>query len=494
MKQKISVAADLGAGGGKMAKGCFDGKKLTIEDYFNFPNAPVGLNGNLYWDLFGLYKSILEGVTRYAAEGSIVSIGVDTWGASYGLLDNRGRLLEPIYHYRDLRTQHSLDRIYELLSKRTLFELTGCQPNRSYTLPQLYSYIEHRERVLELADKLLFLPDLLEYFLCGEAVTERSIAGTSGLMEPGQNGWAMEVLKRLNILAGLLTDIVDAGGIRGELLTDAARKSGANGAKVITVPGHDTASAVVGIPGFGINQVYISIGTNINMGIELSEAIVDDKAFKGGFKNAGVIEKRKILYRDFSAFWLLNELRRTWQEEGRYYDYREIMAMAQNCSSKRVFVDTDDEKLNNAGGNAKEKINHFLKRTGQQELVTDGEFVKCILESIALKVKYCIEYLKNEMKVPVKRVSGVNGGSRNYVLMQYISNAAGMEVYGGMPYATLCGNMLTQMYALGELASVDEMRQLSEKSFDMREYTPDIAQKLCWDEDMQRMIENGVCK
>lgn len=494
MNQKIVIAADLGASGGKMARGSFDGGQLTIDDYFDFSNQPLALNGNLYWDLFGLYKNILEGITHYSKGQETASVGIDTWGASYGFLDRKGRLLEPVYHYRDMRTEQSLEKLYEILPKKEVFELTGCQPNRSYTLPQLYSYVEHSEPVMELADQMLFLPDLLEYFLCGERNTERSIAGTSGLMRPEQNDWADEVFTRLKIQNRMLTKIIDTGTVRGDILPEAARITGAAGAKVIAVAGHDTASAVVGIPGFGVNQIYLSIGTNINMGIELSHSVVSEKAFEGGFKNAGVIGERKILYRDFAAFWLLNELRRTWQEEGVHYDYQAIMEMACGCESKKVFVDTDDAELNNAGGNAKEKMNSYLRRTEQDTLETDAQFVICILESIALKVKYCVEFLRDQMGIPVKRIAGVNGGSRNYVLMQFISNALGMPVYGGMPYATLAGNVLTQLYALGEVGSVEEIRELSQKSFEMREYEPHLAEKKRWDEDMQRMIAKGICK
>lgn len=493
MKQKISIAADLGASGGKMAQGYFNGDKLVIGDYLEFPNQSISLGGSLYWDIFGLYRSILEGTARYAACQKTASVGIDSWGASYGLLDKKGRLLEPVYHYRDLRTEQSLEEVYKLLPKRELFELTGCQPNRSYTLPQLFSYVEHQEPVLELADRMLFLPDLLAYFLCGEISTERSIAGTSSLMKPDQEDWALPVFERLNIPKKLLTDIVDTGQIKGEMISEAALTTGAAGAKIIAVPGHDTASAVVGIPGFGVNQVYLSIGTNVNMGIELFHSVVNEKAYQGGFKNAGVIGDRKILYRDFAAFWLLNELKRTWREEGKQYDYGQIMDMVQRCDSKRVYLNADDSELNNAGGDAKQKINNYLCRSGQQMLETDAEFARCILESIALKVKYCVEYLRDKMEIPVQRVAGVNGGSRNYVLMQFISDALGMPVFGGMPYATLAGNMLTQMYALGELASVGEIRQISESSFTMKEYDPCVSEKSRWDEDMQRMIEKGIC-
>ena len=494
MKKQISIAADLGASGGKMAKGYFDGDHVEIGDYFDFPNQPLSLNGNLYWDLFALYNSILKGLDFYSGEQGAATIGIDTWGASYGFLDKRGRLLEPVYHYRDLRTEQSLEKSYEVLPKRKLFELTGCQPNRSYTLPQLYSYIEHGDKIIELADKMLFLPDLLAYFLCGEMSTERSIAGTSGLMKPEQDDWAWEVFRRLGIQEGMLTGIVDTGSVKGCVLPEIASVTRSGDTKVIAVPGHDTASAVVGIPGFGINQVYMSIGTNINMGIELSHCIVSDKAYEGGFKNAGVIEDRKILYRDFAAFWLLNELRRTWKAEGHDYEYDTIMEMALSCKSKRVYVDADDTHLNNAGGNAKEKINAYLERTGQQTLQTDAEFVRCILESIALKVMYCVEYLKKELAIPVEKVSGVNGGSRNYVLMQFISDALGMPVYGGMPYATLAGNVMTQMYSMRELASVSQIRELAANSFEMKEYQPHTEEKERWKADLQKMTEKGICK
>lgn len=494
MKKQIAIAADLGASGGKMARGYFDGEHLEIGDYFDFPNQPLPLNQNLYWDLFALYNSILKGIDYYSKEQGAASVGIDTWGASYGFLDKRGRLLEPVYHYRDLRTEQSLEKAYKVIPKRELFELTGCQPNRSYTLPQLYSYIEHGDKIIELADKMLFLPDLLGYFLCGEVTAERSIAGTSGLMKPEQDDWAREVFSRLGIQDRMLTEIVDTGTQKGRVLPEIASITRNADTKVIAVPGHDTASAVAGIPGFGVNQVYLSIGTNMNMGIELSHSIVSDKAYEGGFKNAGVIGDRKILYRDFAAFWLLNELRRTWKEEGHEYEYGTIMEMALSCESKRVYVDTDDTQLNNAGGNAKEKINAFLERTGQQTLQTDAEFIRCILESIALKVKYCVEYLNQELGIPVEKVSGVNGGSRNYVLMQFISDALGRAVYGGMPYATLAGNVMTQLYSAGEVSTIEEIRQLSANSFEMKEYQPHPEEIGRWKEDLQRMTEIGVCR
>lgn len=491
--ERVYVAADLGASGGKMAKGYFKNDKIIIDEYYDFPNEPINLNGNLYWDLFGLLKSILAGASGYAKNNEIASIGIDSWGASYGFLDAKGRLLEPIYHYRDMRTEHSLENMYRVLPKEELFRLTGCQPARSYTLPQLFSYVEHQEKILPLTEKLLFLPDLLEYFLSGDSSTERSIAGTSGMMQPEQDDWCREALEKLEIPAHFLTEITDPGRIRGEVLPDIAAATGMEHTKVVSVVGHDTASAVVGIPGFGVNQIYIGMGTNINMGIELRESVTSDKAYAGGFKNAAVIEDRKILYRDFAAFWLLNELIRTCKEAGHTYGYQELMDMVQDGSSKGVYVDVDDADLNNAGGNTKKKINRYLRETGQQQLETDADFARCILESIALKIKYVVEYLRDELQIPVKRICVVNGGSRNYVLMQMISDALGMKVYAGMPYASLAGNILTQMYAMGEISSVEEIRKLSQRSFEMREYIPQTEEKERWDSDIKKMRDKGIC-
>lgn len=494
MAEKIVAAADMGASGGKMARGNYDGNVLTISDFYDFPNQPVELNKNLYWDLFSLYKSVLTGLGKYSVDTKLESVSVDSWGATYGLLDKKGRLLEPVYHYRDLRTEQTMKKMYQVISKRKLFELTGCQPARSYTLPQLYSYIEHKEKILDMAETLLFFPDLLEYFLTGEMGVERSIAGTSGLLLPDQSDWCRELLGILGIPQKILGSLSEPGMERGILLKEIADSLGMEQIKVIAAPGHDTASAVVGIPYFGTRQVYISIGTNVNMGIEIQDCITGEVAFLGGYKNAAVMEGRKILYRDFAACWLLNEFQRTSREQGIFYNYQDMMTLAEKAEPKGVFVDVEDEILNNAGGDTKEKINEYLKATGQETLVEDGDFIRCILESIALKVKYCTEYLDKKLGLPVEKVSVVNGGTRNYVLMQMFSDALKRPVYCGLPYATLTGNILTQFRALGELGSIDEMRELSGRSFEMREYLPQKELAGYWDASLLKMHEKGVCK
>ena len=228
-----AVAVDLGASGGKMAAASFDGSRIELADYITFPNQPVQILDTLYWDVFALYRSIVSGMTQYASElGPAATIGIDTWGASYGLLDKKGRLLEPVYHYRDKRTDTIMDVIYEKVSQRRIFELTGVQFNRTYTLPQLYSCIVNGDTCLDNADKLLFLPDLLGYFISGQMSTEMTIAGTSALMEPSQENWSKQLFQEFSIPTHFLTNLVDAGTVKGTVTPEIASLTGIGPAKL----------------------------------------------------------------------------------------------------------------------------------------------------------------------------------------------------------------------------------------------------------------------
>ncbi|GMQ56184.1 rhamnulokinase family protein [Vallitalea sediminicola] len=489
MNKIVSVAIDLGASGGKTAKGFFDGEKVIISDIYNFVNKPIEVPNALYWDVFGLYKNILKGIKTYVAKGNeIESVAVDTWGASYGLLDKRDCLLEPIYHYRDRRTQNSLKEIYKIIDKKSIYEMTGCLCNRTYTLPQLFSYREHGLKVLESASKMLFLPDLLGYFLTGEISTEMTIAGTSALMNTNQEEWCYDIFEKLSLPKNILTNIVDAGTVKGTLRRNVTESTGAGRAKLVATVGHDSASGVVAIPGFGKNKLYISIGTNISMGIENEGSIVTNAAFECGFKNTGGIDRRKIIYRDFAGFWLVNELRRVWIMEGKDYSFEDLIKMGENSRSQRVYIDVEEPEFNNADGDIRIKINNYLKKTGQKFIELDGEFVLCILESITMKIKYYADLLITKLHIPYLEVYVINGGSRNRLLMQMISNALETEIRAGMPYATLAGNILTQLYSLGKVKSVDEMRELSKKSFALESFEPDTS--LCWKEEMQKFQTN----
>lgn len=465
--------ADFGASLVKMSTGLYDGSKIRLTNNIVFDNKAVETPNALYWDIFGLYSSVIDGLSRYRSLGiKPISVGIDAWGASYGLLDSNNNLLEPVFHYRDKRTALSIEQMHKMISAEEIFKMTGCQCNRTYTLPQLYSYIEHDSKMLEYAKKLLFLPDLVEYFLSGEISTEMTIAGTSSIMNTNQEDWSKEILNKLGIPNHFLTGIVDAGTVKGTLLKNVREKTGMADSKVIAVVGHDSASAVAAIPGFSSSKLYISIGTNISMGVETDQSIVTHEAFTAGFKNTGGFGRKKIVYRDFPAFWLINELAKALANEGRSYSYAEYIEIARKSKIKQRVFDIEEAKFGNADGDIRIKINDSLKERGQDKLGNDGDFVLCILESITAKIQQYAFMIKDVLKIPYDEACIVNGGCQNTLLMQMIADALQIEVKAGMPQATLVGNLLTQLYAIGEISGVQEMRQIAADSFEMKAYYP----------------------
>ena len=472
MNKKV-IAVDIGASSGKMAFGEFDGSQLLVREYRDFANRPVDIGTALYWDVFSLHNAIVDGMAYFKEKyGEADVVAVDTWGASYGLLDKKGRLMEPVYHYRDERTRTTIQDMNSVMDTYELFRLTGCQCNRTYTLPQLYSYRAENRAVLYNASSMLLLPDLLGYFLTGVKTTEMTIAGTSCLIENRQENWSIEVARRFGIPEKLYTEIVEPGTFKGNLRQEIQIQTGMKNTRLVATVGHDSAAAVAAIPDFGENKLYISIGTNVSMGVERSECLLSREGYLKGFKNTGGIDRKKIIYRVFSACWHLNEFIRTRKEQGITYSFVDLINMALEVKNPVPWFDVEVLSFNEAGGDFCRKMNQYFAQTGQRELTEDGEFVRSIYESIVLKIRHYAEALK-ELGIIFGRINIINGAARNSLLMQMISNALGKEVYAGMEYATLTGNLLTQLYAMGEVKTVKEMRSLSAESFSMKQYGPE---------------------
>ena len=472
MNKKV-IAVDIGASSGKMAFGEFDGSQLLVREYRDFANRPVDIGTALYWDVFSLHNAIVDGMAYFKEKyGEADAVAVDTWGASYGLLDKKGRLMEPVYHYRDERTRTTIQDMNSVMNTYELFRLTGCQCNRTYTLPQLYSYRAENSAVLYNASSMLLLPDLLGYFLTGVKTTEMTIAGTSCLMENRQENWSIEGARRFGIPEKLYTEIVEPRTFKGNLRQEIQIQTGMKNTRLVATVGHDSAAAVAAIPDFGENKLYISIGTNVSMGVERSECLLSREGYLKGFKNTGGIDRKKIIYRDFSACWHLNEFIRTRKEQGITYSFVDLINMALEVKNPVPWFDVEVLSFNEAGGDFCRKMNQYFAQTGQRELTEDGEFVRSIYESIVLKIRHYAEALK-ELGIIYGRINIINGAVRNSLLMQMISNALGKEVYAGMEYATLTGNLLTQLYAMGEVKTVKEMRSLSAECFSMKQYGPE---------------------
>lgn len=490
MGLKSVISVDLGASSGKMARFVFDGNKIFIDKEIDIPNVPVAIHDNLYWNVFSLYNSILEGCRAFSG-ADIASVGVDTWGATFALINRAGQLAEPVFHYRDLRTKDALRDMHQIASARDIFRMTGCQPTRNYSLPQLFVMAQRNEDILKTAKTLLFLPDLFSYFLSGTMTSEISFAGTSALLNNRLDGWCEPLLQKFGIPTRLMTSLVPAGSVKGRLVATAREQTGLSAnTKVVASCSHDTAAATCAIPGFGEDCVYVGSGTNINMGIECDSIGLSDAFFDGGFKNTGGMCGKNLIYRDFAAFWFLNGLLAEWARKGVRYSYEQITRMAEGVSDNRSFLDLDDESFNRVDGDMAERMNAFFDRTGQARPADDAGYLRCIFESIALKTAHTVRTLSAASSKSFRELCIINGGSRNALLNQLIADAANLRVRAGLPYASLVGNALSQLYALGEVKSLAEMRDVSSRSFEISHFEPRGNRD--WTEKMERAANAGV--
>lgn len=492
MSLNYSIVVDLGASGGKMISAAFDGDRLHLGELFLFDNTPMEIHNNIYWKIFDIFHQIKSGLFKYSKEHySISSIGIDSWGASYGLLDYKDRLLEPVYHYRDMRTAKTLDDMETIVSKKELFRMTGTQCTRFYTLPQLYSCVLDKEPILDLAKSLLFIPDLLSFFLSGEKSTEITIAGTSSLLDSKMKNWNSELFSLLNLPEHFLLNLANAGSQKGEVTNAVAEQTGIGKAKVICTIGHDTAAAVCGIPSYNGNKIYVSIGSAIIVGNECDNIYLDDITYDCGFKNTSGLAGKNLLYKDFTGFWLVNELIKCWRKEGKNYNYNDLNEMIKTAHENNTYIDPEDERINTSNCfNMIENIIKICKDTGQNVPQSDAEIIKCIFESFAMKVKYCVDSLIKITGKDFTEVVIIGGGSKNTVLDQMIADATGFPVKAGSPYATLIGNVMTQFYALGELKSVKDMRDITERSIQMVSYDTHISSK--WNEGFNNVLQNRI--
>ena len=314
----IVLAFDYGASSGRAIAGKFDGSTLQIEELHRFPNEPVMVHGSLHWDILRLFHEMKQGIIRCTKAGysTIASIGIDTWGVDFGLLDSSGALLGNPYHYRNTITEGILDKAFEIVPSDELYGQTGIQFMEFNTLFQLLALKLNGVSILDKADTLLFTPDLLRYFLTGEKSTEFSIASTSQMLNAARTGWAKELIERFNIPANILTNIVDAGTVAGKLTEKTAAELGTARIPVVAVGEHDTASAVISVPAKEERFAYLSSGTWSLLGVEVSAPIINDETYKLNYTNEGGFGRKTRLLKNIMGLWIYQECRREWSQSG----------------------------------------------------------------------------------------------------------------------------------------------------------------------------------
>jgi rhamnulokinase len=483
MSSPASYAAiDLGAASGRVVVGQVDDRRVVLEEVHRFPNAAVTTLDGVLWDVLGLWRGALEGLARVDPALELRGLGIDGWGVDYGLLDRGGRLLANPHSYRDPRTRGTVEQALDVLPADELYRLTGVQTQAINTLYQLLA--ERAAAGLDAAGRLLFIPDLLAYWLTGERLVEATVASTSQLYDAGAGDWAWPVIERFGLPARIFGPVVEPGTARGALLAQIAEAAGVParaGVGVTAVASHDTASAVAAVPAEGGDFAYVSSGTWSLVGVETPGPVRTQAARAAGLTNERGVAGSNRLLKNVTGLWLLQECRRVWSLQGDGRDYGELVAAADAAPAFGPLVDPDDVAFLGPG-DMPFAIRAFCAGTGQRPPNDPGAVVRCILESLACACRRVLDQIETVTDRKVEVVHVVGGGARNRLLCQLTANAAGRPVLAGPVEATSFGNILVQ--AFGAQASLAELRALVRRSTSPRRYQP--REQEAWSDALDR--------
>lgn len=486
MAERKMLAIDLGASSGRGIVGAFDGERISLRENHRFSNDPVYIGGRLYWDILRIFYEIRQSISKTVLQGEgISSIGIDTWGVDYALLDRSGRMLSNPVHYRDARTEGVPEEVSRSVPAAELYGVTGIQTLNFNTIYQLFRDRQEAPEQLELAERMLNIPDLLNYFLTGVAANEYTILSTGALLNAGTRDYAWELMDRLGIPRRLFGPIVQPGTVLGELLPQVQQETGSTHAKVLTVASHDTASAVLAVPVQEKDFIYISSGTWSLMGTELAQPLISDRSRARNFTNEGGAMGTVRFLKNIMGLWIIQESRRQWKREGQDYSFAQMEAWARESAPFRSLIDVDDPTFATPG-NMPERIRDFCRRTGQPVPGTVGEVVRCIYESLALKYRLIADAIQELMGRQAAAIHVVGGGTKDGFLCQMTADACGLPVSAGPEEATAIGNLMMQAIAAGELSGLAQARQVVSASFALRRYEPS-AERNAWEEAYGRL-------
>lgn len=483
---KKILAFDLGAESGRGLIGAFDGQRLQLEVVHRFPNGAVQTLDTLHWDVLRLYGEMLAGLRKAAAEhGGVTSIGIDTWGVDFALLGRGGILLGNPRHYRDPHTETIMEEAFAQVSRIDIFRQTGIQFMRFNTLFQLLALKRDRSPLLEMAETMLFIPDLFHYWLTGIKVNEYTDASTSQMLHPGTRTWARELIARFGLPDRILGTLVKPGTVLGPLRNTVVAQTGLSGVPVIAPATHDTAAAVAAVPARGGSWAYISSGTWSLMGAEIAEPLTSDRALEFNFTNEGGVGGTIRLLKNIMGLWLVQECRRAWERAGVEYSYDALMRLAESAPPFVSLVNPDDTSFI-LPSSMPQALGDFCCKTGQRMPQEPGPVVRCALESLALKYRWVLERLEELVGRRLDTIHVVGGGCQNTLLCQLTADACNRPVIAGPVEATALGNVLTQLLGLGLIKTLEEGRDVIRRSFEVVTYEPRDPQQ--WQQPYRRFL------
>lgn len=463
-------AIDLGATSGRTILGSIEGGRLQQRELTRFPNPIIQTGGHFFWDIYALYQEIIRGLRIVASEGiEIQSIGIDTWGVDFVCVGRDGGILRNPYCYRDPHTNGAMEEYFRHISKEKVYEKTGIQFMPFNSLFQLFTMHQHGDSALEAADKILFIPDALMYMLTGEAVCEYTILSTSQMLDPRTKRIDPELLDVIGLKESQFGRYVNPSEVVGTLTPEVQRLTGLGAVPVVAVAGHDTAAAVAAVPASDEHFAYLSCGTWSLLGVETQEAIINQKSFDYNFTNEGGIEGTTRFLKNICGMWLLERCRQEWTDAPA--DINQVNADAMTAEPFRSIINPDDPRFANPTSMV-EAIKDYCRETHQPIPEDYRQMARCIFESLALRYREVLGYLRELAPFPIERLHVIGGGSLNTHLMQMTADSIGIPVLTGPVEGTAIGNIMLQAKAAGIVSNRFDMRRMIAQSIEMKTYIP----------------------
>ncbi|MCR9292245.1 MAG: rhamnulokinase [bacterium] len=488
----VFLAVDLGASGGRVLAAQWGEQGIGLEEVHRFANGGIPVGKRLVWSLTGQWQQVLDGLTRAATQygGRICSVGADTWGVDYVLLDRNDDLVGPCFHYRDPRTQGVMSQAFERVSREQIFAETGLQFMEINTAYQLYSMRLEQSPLLDIAERFLMVPDFLHWQLSGEKVNEYTNASTTQLLNPESCQWSQKLLEAFELPNQLFSEPLQPGTDLGSLTRTVQDHTGLSEQVRVVLPAtHDTGSAVLAVPANSLAEeapdwCYISCGTWSLMGAELARPVWSDACQLYNFTNEGGVRGSIRLLKNISGLWVVQQCREQWKREGRDYSWEDLSRMAGESPALKSLIDPDAPQFA-VPGNMPHAIREFCRRSGQPVPESEGSVVRCALESLVLRYRQVLGYLEQLVGNELKTIHMVGGGVQNRLLCQLTADACEKMVVAGPVEATAIGNVMMQAVGSGRIGSILEGRQLLRNAPDIRTYEPNHSEQ--WLEGLHRL-------
>ena len=476
MPEKKYLIFDYGASHGRCLVASFDGRRFTMEQVHEFDNRPVNYGGTLYWDILRLSSELDIGLQKgFRQYPDIASVGVDAWGCDFGFLDEQGRLLANPVNYRDVWRHRYISVLHEEIGEYNVFRLGGANTNPIMGLYHMYAMKREKATELKYADKFLMIPDLLNYYLTGVTANEYTNATMSLMVDQAAKGWQYELIDKIGAPRKVFQELRQPGTVLGTIRRGICEELGIPSVPVVSVATHDTASAIGGIPLKTPDKAwaFISLGTWAIFGQEIDEIRTGTDIFESGFGNQGGIEGKNNFVSLLTGLWIIQQCRERWnREQGTSVPWDDIVSAAAGAASGIAFIDVQDTAFSLPSPNMPAVIAEYCAAKGQNAPCGMAGTARVVYESMVLKFLDCARTIERLSGRPLEILHIVGGGIQNRTLCQWIADALKIEVVAGPSETTSVGNLLMQMKAGGDIASLAEGRMISAASCEVAHYFP----------------------